>query len=388
MKRFIAIAFLILLAVFTASAELVANDKFGWIIDFPEGFKYEDGSADESSLLFKHTMLDIEAFVKIWPEESYKSALEAIDGTYAKLSASGEVENVKWRGRDCAVGNLEMNLDGAKSGSSVCIPLPEKKGWFTMAAYSSSEHAFDLQQVIFSLLDSIMIDRGSQREPGIITTFAFPREKAKKVTLEIKGKKIQTQIDEIDNEASQFVVDREFAVFKFFSTGPLWKEAWLRFYRMIAKDGFLRVKQASFDIYAALDPLARKEDPENPQAAIAQFLLTWTQNFPYQQKSSSPDKADFTNVALTLTGDGSDCDSRSMLIMLLLKDMNIDSCMFISVDYSHAIAGVNLSGKEGQTITVDGVDYLVGETTDKGVTWGMLLATMQDRSKWFPVETL
>ena len=47
--------------------------------------------------------------------------------------------------------------------------------------------------------------------------------------------------------------------------------------------------------------------------------------------------------------------------------------------------GVAFPDKKGQTIHVDGADYLVGETTAKNLTLGMMDASMQDRDKWYPV---
>ena len=64
----------------------------------------------------------------------------------------------------------------------------------------------------------------------------------------------------------------------------------------------------------------------------------------------------------------------------------MDSVMYISVEYSHAMAGVYLEGKQGQYFELDGKKYLTGETTAKDLTWGMISANMQDRSKWIPVE--
>ena len=56
------------------------------------------------------------------------------------------------------------------------------------------------------------------------------------------------------------------------------------------------------------------------------------------------------------------------------------ACIFVSPVYSHAMTGVLLPGKQGQTIHVDGADYLVGETTAKGLTFGMMDAAMQRTS--------
>ncbi len=392
-KRNITSAFLLISAFFftsiKAEAECISSDIFNYTIDFPEMFEIQDCTEDERSILFKHKLLAVQAVIRIWDEASYKNSQEALKDTLKKLSAEGEVSAVKWRNANCAVSKLSISekaLGEKMSGWGVSIPLPKTKDWFTMLSFASADKAFDCEQFILSLLDSIMIDRGSRTGPGLITTFAFPQSQEKKITLNIAGKKIQTKIDKDAAEANQFVVDREFAVFSLFVNQDCWKEAWQRFYRMIAKDAMGRVKTAAFDISSALSELSQKNDSENPDAALAQLLLTWVQGFNYERPSTTPDRADFTNIPDTLTGKGSDCDSRSMLLMVLYKNLGMDAVMFISVDYSHAMAGICLEGKQGQTFTLDSKDYLFGETTAKDITFGMLPADMQDRSKWIPVE--
>ena len=151
-----------------------------------------------------------------------------------------------------------------------------------------------------------------------------------------------------------------------------------------------RVKKVSFDIYTALRETSEKKDPKNPDAAFAQILLNWVQYFKYERKSSTYDKADIESIPAILEGGSSDCDGRSLLLMCILKNCSIDACMFLSAQYSHALLGVYFPDKLGQTIKVDdganGKDYLVGETTTKDLTFGLIAADMTDRKNWLPVE--
>ena len=386
--------FLLFLFIFTSSllsisAECVSSTVFNYTIDFPEMFKITDYSQDERSLLFEHSLLPVHAVIRVWQKDTYKDSEDALKTTLGKISAQGQVTQVKWRNQKCAVTQLEISeasLGQKMSGWGVCIPLPESKDYLTVLSYAPQDKAYDCEQFILSLLDSIMIDRGSYTSEGIITAFAFPKKGGKKIELNIAGKTINTTIDLDDEEANQFVVDREFAVFKLFVNQKCWKEAWQRFYRLIAKDGISRVKKASFDISNELYEECKKNDPALPEAALAQKLLTWTQTFSYERPSSTADKADFTNIIATLQGKGSDCDSRSMLLMLLYKNLGLDSILLISLDYSHAMNGLYLEGKQGQTYTLDGKKYLFGETTAKDLTFGMIAQDMQDRTKWIPVE--
>ncbi len=369
-------------------ADVFPVPEYGYVIDFPEGFSLEDGSEDLSMLLFKHTILPVQVLVKVWQADSYSSAEAALQGTFAKLGGSGEVASLVWRNRNCAVSKMTLQNVALKSqctGWSCVIPLAEKKGWLTLLSYAPTEVAYDCEQFLLSVLDAVMTDRGSYRDCGIITTYAYPSGPKKDLTLTIAGKKIKTQIGLDDDTASQFVIDREWAVFTLFANTKYAIEAWERFYRMIARDSMGRTKKIAFDIQNALFADAQKKDAAQPLAVIAQELLSWTQYFKYERASETADKADFASIPSVLAGGSSDCDSRSMLIALLLRHMGVDACIFISAEYSHAMLGVAFPEKQGQTIHVDGVDYLVGETTAKNLTLGMMDASMQDRDKWYPV---
>ena len=393
--RKISIICLLYLISFSAFAEIITSEKFTYSIDFPEGYEITDMEKDETTVIFKNKYLLAHALIRVWPESKFKSADAALKDTLARIKATADYSDAIWRRQKCSIASFESPLllpDGAAKGWGACIPLPQKKGYLSLLSYSPAEHYDDLAQVLISVVDSVLIDAGSFREPGLITGAFYPRKSPKSINLTISGKTIPTQVDSIDKEASQFVIDREFSVFSFYATNnlPEMYDAWVRFYRLLARDSMERVKKVSFDIYSALREDCEKKDPASPEAALAQTLLYWSQDFHYERKSSSYDKADIESIPAILEGGSSDCDGRSLLLMCILKNCSLDSCMFISAQYSHALLGVYLPGKQGQTIKVDdnegGKDYIVGETTAKNLTLGMMSASMTDRKNWMSVE--
>ena len=393
--RKISIIFLLYLITFSAFAEIITSEKFTYSIDFPEGYEITDMEKDETTVIFKNKYLLAHALIRVWPESKFKSADAALKDTLARIKATADYSDAIWRRQKCSIASFESPLllpDGAAKGWGACIPLPQKKGYLSLLSYSPAEHYDDLAQVLISVVDSVLIDAGSFREPGLITGAFYPRKSPKSINLTISGKTIPTQVDSIDKEASQFVIDREFSVFSFYAANnlPEMYDAWVRFYRLLARDSMERVKKVSFDIYSALREDCEKKDSASPEAALAQTLLYWSQDFHYERKSSSYDKADIESIPAILEGGSSDCDGRSLLLMCILKNCSLDSCMFISAQYSHALLGVYLPGKQGQTIKVDdnegGKDYIVGETTAKNLTLGMMSASMTDRKNWMSVE--
>ena len=311
----------ILFSLFAVAwADVFPMPEYGYVIDFPEGFSLDDGADDLSLLLFRHTMLPVEVMVKVWAADAYKTSDAALNDTFAKLGAQGDVAQVRWRNQLCALSKMTLQnaaLEGPHSGWACAIPLPEKKGWLTVLAYAPAEVSYDCEQFLLSVLDSVMTDLGSYKEAGIVTAYAFPAGAKKDLALTIAGKKIKTQMGGDDQEAAQFVIDREWAVFLPFANTEYAYNAWLRFYRLIARDSMGRTKKIAFDVQNVLMADAQKADAENPEAALSQMLLTWTQGFSYERASTTEDKADFASIPSVLEGVPSDCDSRSMLIAVL-----------------------------------------------------------------------
>ena len=377
--------------VTNAFAFLATSEKYNYSIDFPEGYEIEDMAEDESSIMFKNKYLEAHTLIRVWEADRFKDSEEAMKLTMTRLESDASYQKTSWRRQDAVITSFSSPLlisGSMAAGWGLTVKLPLQKGYLTVLSYAKNEFADDLMQVVVSVLDSVIIDDGSLKEPGIITSTFFPREKEKAVSIKIGGKTVKTKIDEIDAEANQFVIDREFSVFKFYVDNNLPEvyDAWVRFYRLVGKDAAMRLKKASFDIYSSLKNEAHKKDSENPNAALAQILLNWVQEFSYARATANPNKADITDITSTLLGEGSDCDARSLLLAVLYKNLGIESCIFISSEYSHAMVGAYLEGKQGQTISVDGKDFLVGETTAKGLTFGLMDSTMQDRTKWIPVE--
>ena len=177
----------------------------------------------------------------------------------------------------------------------------------------------------------------------------------------------------------------EYTVLLLYAKHNLWKEAWQRYYRMVYRDSFGRLARFSSDVIKQLYPWAKNSNPENPELAYAQAILSWVQTFNYKRDNATASTTDFTNLPAVLCGEGNDCDSRSMLVCLLLRAAGIESFMLISREYSHAMT-VFENPAPGQKYEVEGTgrEFLMGETTAK-VTWGTIAKEHADRIKWIPV---
>lgn len=386
MTRFCKKLFYFLLIIFAITSysfsEQITDRDFGFSLDIPEGFEIADYTEDGMSYVFSHPNIPVTLVMKLTEEKNAKSAAEVLNINLKKLNASGETDSFKWNGTVCGISNFSMSLDDNYSGWAVSAPVKIQDYYVILLCYAP-ESKKGCDQFIISTINSLSINNEYLNTPGIITSYAFPPEGSESVLLKIGGKEIKTSLDKSDEEAAKFVIDLEYSVLTLYVNHKMWKEAWQRYYRMIYRDNAGRLQQTAKNIYDSIYPELKKSKPQDADIKYAQALLSWVQTFGYE-RAQSKIESDFTSLPASIKGKGSDCDSRSMLVSVLLNYTGIDTAMLISREYSHAVVVTDIPAP-GQTFTMEnGREYLFGETTAR-VTWGMLAQDQADRTKWIPV---
>ena len=374
--------FLILICIFvifgSAFAEILNSPTWGYSVDLPEEFVLVDKNGADS-YMFENAFISSCVILKAYKKDRFSSSLEAMETVMNQLGAEFECAETDWRNTDCIVSQFAFNLGGASNtGWAVSSLLQDSKGYVVMLCYSPTEVFYDLEQFIISCIDSLCIDYGSYYNPGPLTSFAFPKGETENHSIEIDGEKINFTLDSNDIEAEKFVIEREYAVLCLYQESEMWIEAWQRYYRQVYKNAYSRLSKAAFNIY---NSLIKSCNSENADVEMAQKLLSWTQSFNYPRDFTS---ADFTPITAAITGTGSDCDSRAMLLACLLHHMNYDTCLFVSAEFSHALFGIVLD-KAGAKINIDGRQFLLGETTAP-VDIGLVPSNMNQTDKWIFVE--
>ena len=386
MTRFCKKLFYFLFIIFAITSysfsEQITDRDFGFSLDIPEGFEIADYTEDGMSYVFSHPNIPVTLVMKLTEEKNAKSAAEVLNINLKKLNASGETDSFKWNGTVCGISNFSMSLDDNYSGWAVSAPVKIQDYYVILLCYAP-ESKKGCDQFIISTINSLSINNEYLNTPGIITSYAFPPEGSESVLLKIGGKEIKTSLDKSDEEAAKFVIELEYSVLNLYANHKMWKEAWQRYYRMIYRDNAGRLQQTAKNIYDSIYPELKKSKPQDADIKYAQALLSWVQTFGYE-RAQSKIESDFTSLPASIKGKGSDCDSRSMLVSVLLNYTGIDTAMLISREYSHAVVVTDIPAP-GQTFTMEnGREYLFGETTAR-VTWGMLAQDQADRTKWIPV---
>jgi hypothetical protein len=182
---------------------------------------------------------------------------------------------------------------------------------------------------------------------------------------------------ENDVEAAQVLVDREYSLLRHYQFSQDWQEAWIRFYRMIYRDSWGRIADAVFRLERHWNAGTGSGAGER---AFAEKALAWVQGFMYER---DPEGSDFVNLVTAVTEGRGDCDSRAMLLTMILMQANIPAAMMVSHNYSHAMGLADIAG-DGARFEAGGIEWLVAETTAK-VGIGLISQDMSDSASWIGV---
>lgn len=379
-----AAALFLFLAPLCLFAEFYSSSYYGWNLDLPEGFVLKEASDDGLSFYLEHEFMKVRVAIKMFPLDRYERNDLAMEDVLNKLGADGEIDGFLWNGRHASVAQYSFQLPGndtAQAGWGVSVTTEQKPVHLVVLCYADKNVADDCQQFILSAVDSLCLNQKDFRLPGLVTAYAFNSEEAQSIAINIGEKKIYARLPTQAKESGRFVIDREFSVLTLYAKQKQWKEAWQRYYRLIFREAYSRLDAAAQSIYAALSSDALDKNPKNPNVEICKKLLAWTQDFDYQRKQDTSDFNDLTSVLQNL---GSDCDSRGLLLCVLMEHYGVKTELFISGVYSHALFGVDLP-YPGARIMVDGTNYLLCETTAP-VDMGLVAKEQSEIKNWISVD--
>ncbi len=358
---------LLLLSAGFLNAEALVSPEWGYALDLPEAYVLAERNGT-SRYHFSHNMYPVELQIALYPRTQFTKAVDALTFVTAQLESKSGTAVFEWRTREASLCMLKF---ATNAGWALSLELAGEKGWLVMACFTSAARATELEPLMISTLDSVFTDDGSYFETGPMSAFAWPKEKNIEAFYTGTGKKISVPFNSIDAEANQFIVDREFKLLTAYLDSPLVYDAWKRYYRMIYRDAWARLVQPAFIVQNTLPA---------DSAAIAAKLLAWTQTFTYERNFEG---SDFHNIPDAFMTQKADCDSRALLLVLLLNQMGIDAVLLVSPEYSHSVAAVDCEGP-GARFTVGNKKYLIADTTAK-VGIGLIDSEMADPAKWFAV---
>ncbi|MCX7023779.1 MAG: hypothetical protein NT080_04075 [Spirochaetes bacterium] len=383
-----ALAALILAFVpaFAAAEELYSDS--GFYIDMPEGFQFTGGDG-KNNFSFTDPNEVIKFQVILYDGARYASAAAGMAEIARKLGAEADSEEFTYQRRKAVLADLSFDLGGsAEEGYALFVDglqknpegAPERD--FLLLAYVPASEFEEYQDFILSCIDAFSIDAEARLYPGPVSQFDTPWDPARRkpTFLDFGGVQLSVPYDPAEAEASQFLVEREFRVLTAYAGAEdLAALAWSRFFRMVYRDSFHRLD------YLALE-VARASMTKTPAGSMpspvdrARSVLSWTQGFTYAR---DPEGSDFVNPLSTAFERRGDCDSRSLLMAILLKHDGVDAIVMVSEAYAHAMAAIDAEGA-GARFPFAGRQWLVAETTAK-VDIGQIAQSVSDPKGWLGI---
>jgi len=372
MKKILLIAFVVLFG-FTqiVAAESMYSPTWGFYIDLPEGYEFADGDGRDQ---FSFNGPEGLVFDIVVYNKRYNTLVDLVEDVNKRITNKGDADFFLYNSRQASI--IKLEFTGYNGwGFAVELESSDAQRPMLLALSYGPSSKKELELFHISALDSISPTSAELRFPGPIQEYSYPRGEQKTVTI---ANGISAKIYENDAEASQVMIEREFSIMESYLNTPFLKEACVRYYRLIFRDSFARIKDAADEIIKKSGWSANLNDAQ--KRAFAQKILSYTQNFNYQRDLKG---SDFLNLVTAVVENRGDCDNRAMLFAIILANVNIRSAIMVSHHYSHAVGLADIQGT-GARFESYGTKWLVAETT-ANIDIGLIAQDQSDPQYWFAI---
>ena len=188
--------------------------------------------------------------------------------------------------------------------------------------------------------------------------------------LETEVKKALAYMDHIANlNARDLNIDPRYKSDKVYFSKLMWHEIYRRIYWQ-AFDKFDMILKGFEEIF--------RIEKMNDRDKIY-FIISFVQNIKYQRPGGQLDLLPPLGTLATKFGD---CDTKALLLYIILEKAGVDCVMFWSFQYKHAMLGVAINAR-GNYKSQRGKNYYFVETTYPGWNIGDIDPEMNDLSMWY-----
>jgi hypothetical protein len=357
-----------------AAAEELTSDA-GIFLDMPAGFTPGEGDGNTRFSYFSPDG-EMEFDILIQKPGQYPAAKEMAVKMLQKLGSQGQSTSFVYERREAVIAELSFKL-GTTPRRGYALFIQEASGsGYALLAHAEASRFDAAADFILSCLDAFSIDRAARRSPGPVSQFLlpWPAPRPDKKAVALPGGRIELPWSPEEAQQELFTVQREYRILTtYLADSTHWQDAWARFYRMAYRESAGRLD----DFTQAFIRTLPGADPTES----ARRVLAWVQGFVFERDLSGLDFVPPLVAAFERRGD---CDSRALVMAVILEAQGIDCLLMLSREYSHAMLAVDVPGG-GQRFPFQGREYLVAETT-AGVGLGMIDSSQADLSKWLGVD--
>ena len=368
---------LILLAAvpFSLEAEWRSGPLGKVYINLPAGWKIHEVRDDKVTATNKAE----EAFfiLRYYDGERFSQRRPFDDFVRGELGAEADGgEPFVYAGREASFGEVDFLKDGSRYAGFL-LTLEGHDIDLSAIAFTSASGGEAYRDMLISVIDSVSIGHSGIVHPGPVSSYEspYPSERDELYSFEFEKRKIPVVMGSHELGASQELIEREARLLSLYGGTEYAVDAWKRYYRLLYRDLYARTAP----IFTSLRH--HVFDGKESETEIAERLLSWLQTFEYRRIETMSDCISPLKAAVGKVGD---CDSRGLLYVILLHYFDIDAILMVSSVYAHSMAAVDIEG-EGARFPLEGVKYLVAETTDD-VEIGRIDRSMSNTKAWIGID--
>jgi hypothetical protein len=377
-----------------ASAEEF-NSSRGFFIDLPMGFNFVEG---DGSSRFSFTFGAMSVDLLVSDPGRHSSARAAAEDTAKRLGSRMTPTVFSYAGLDAVVSEFSFGSgQAARRGMAFFLDGQADKAYdLTLLAHAPAADWQRDRELLLSCIDGFSASAAGRSAPGPLGILARSRLKPsdRQVrTIQFGGHELSASWDPKEAVLAQELVEREYRVLARTATTQAAVEAGMqRFYRMVWRDSLPSLDQLALSLSRAWESASPTKPADGESAgprfgapadprSYAQALLKWTQGFNYERDPKGSDVVNPLSAAFEQRGD---CDSRILVLNILLRRENIESILMISLKHEHALLAVDAPGI-GARYPYGGRQWLVGETTAP-VDIGRIDARQANPADWFALD--
>lgn len=376
MKKIILLCLLITFSLFISLAEIVSVPGYNFSINPLEGWKLQPYESD-STLSWFSDVDNIALSVTSWTGSEFTDIKKMFDELTVGFKAYGDCVLFTFLGFEGAIGEVGFEV-GGRDNKGWMIFLNGEDFDYYLSAFTLIENYEKSYSEIQSVLDSFSPGESGELNPGPISAFLnqSPSRTLKKYTVDFFDHPLTISISDYDFTTAQSIIEREADIMLNYSNKPkLFYNAWKRYYQIIFRDN-----------YSRLDPLFKSLYPyfsgnKYSDYELVEILMFWIQGYTYQRKLEW--NSDLLNPLEASINKIGDCDTRSLILGILLHKFHVESILLASEKVKHAILAVNCPG-DGYKYTYQDEEYLTLELTSKALI-GEIKESIRDPELWTPM---
>jgi hypothetical protein len=407
MKKLVACALFAVLALAVAAAAGYRSADYHYTVDLPKDWLLSDDE-DPSQIILANKADDAAVIIGVFPAEPGMSNDALLEAFIDKMRLKGDKEKFAFKGFDASAGNFQFTANGAKLVADVIV-FHTQSCFFMIMGSSLRDSWDDNTDTLTAIIKSFTLDakkldaayRKDGKDEGTVVTASTDKTRIDKKTADDKSNLYALKINWKDLETTFTFVKPDYYTAvregkEIVASGNMWEyygidpekdphyteTFWARFFQDMYDKNYQRVG----NMVTWFRDTAKAKGWTSYELAVQVIKCVQTIPYerPYQVITDETQAASvldyFTPNEIAWYNKG-DCDTKSMLIIMILRQLGYDLVLYFSEPYAHAMAGINLNAS-GTYKTLGGKKYYFVEATYPGWNIGDLPQEFGDPAKW------